>query len=194
MSSWAEGLNPRCVRHLCLAEGRPLQPHTADMCRTACLACECAAAAPCVAASACRLMSAPGSSSNSCGDARRRLRTTPRPQTPDHPGPARARGHAGPAGGDAAARPAAAAPHQLGGPAATGVAHHHPHPSSAARLATRLRQRLLGPSLFSSRALRPCRCRHESLDSLHHLSHDGFMHSWLPSYANPAKVRPDSVI
>ncbi|KIZ02411.1 hypothetical protein MNEG_5543 [Monoraphidium neglectum] len=116
------------------------------------------------------------------------------PETPDHPGPARARGHAGPAGGDAAARPAAAAPHQLGGPAATGVAHHHPHPSSAARLATRLRQRLLGPSLFSSRALRPCRCRHESLDSLHHLSHDGFMHSWLPSYANPAKVRPDSVI
>ena len=32
-------------------------------------------------------------------------------------------------------------------------------------------------------------CRHDSLDSLQHLSGDGFLRSWLPSYANFAKVR-----
>jgi len=98
------------------------------------------------------------------------------PKQPHPPGPAgtsvRPRGAPGPTSTRALALGAAAAAAAGGG-----------------RLASRLRQRLLGPSLFSSRALRPCRCRHESLDSLHHLSHDGFMHSWLPSYANPAKVR-----
>ncbi len=37
-------------------------------------------------------------------------------------------------------------------------------------------------------------CRGDSLDSLQHLSRDGFMRSWLPSYANvPDSLKPDGV-
>ena len=40
----------------------------------------------------------------------------------------------------------------------------------------------------SRRRVLPSSCRHDSLDSLQHLSGDGFIRSWLPSYANYSKV------
>lgn len=39
-----------------------------------------------------------------------------------------------------------------------------------------------------TRSIQPGICRYESLDSLQHLSTDGFLRSWLPSYSNIAKV------
>ena len=51
------------------------------------------------------------------------------------------------------------------------------------------------PALLRRRAgvLAPARCRDESLDALGHLSSDGFMRPWLPSYANvPVGLRPGS--
>ena len=44
------------------------------------------------------------------------------------------------------------------------------------------------PSVFLSRAMTPSLCRYESMDALQHLSPEGFIHSWLPSYSNPSKV------
>lgn len=51
------------------------------------------------------------------------------------------------------------------------------------------------PALLRRRAgvLAPARCRDESLDALGHLSSDGFMRPWLPSYANvPVGLRSGS--
>jgi len=36
----------------------------------------------------------------------------------------------------------------------------------------------------TQRSIRPGNCRSESLDSLQHLSSDGLMRSWLPTYAS----------
>ncbi len=42
--------------------------------------------------------------------------------------------------------------------------------------------------IAGGRGITPGSCRYESLDSLQHLSTDGFLRSWLPSYANLSRV------
>lgn len=62
-----------------------------------------------------------------------------------------------------------------------------PQPPSAAALVPSgplpSRMRVAG-----GRGITPGSCRYESLDSLQHLSTDGFLRSWLPSYANLSRV------
>jgi hypothetical protein len=106
--------------------------------------------------------------------------------------------------GVAAARPAAAAAgvpsngglgstHRVSGSrVATGtragaVAEPQPRVTSA-RPGRGLANLFSSPSVFLSRAMTPSLCRYESMDALQHLSPEGFIHSWLPSYSNPSKV------
>ncbi len=84
--------------------------------------------------------------------------------------------------GAPAGRACAAQLPAIGAPAAAGAA-----------AAASLRAAGALPALLRRHAgvFAPARCRDESLDALRHLSSDGFMRPWLPSYAAPpARLRP----